>query len=769
VKCLILAGGLGERLWPLSRRNYPKQFIELTRYHSVFQDTIARNMPYCDEFVFVTGSEHKHILESQLKSFQDLAYRSVYEDIPRRTTASVALALMSLWSSEYVLIVPSDIMVDAQSGYAEAIIKGKELADQGKIVVFGIEEKTFNRSYGYICEDSLQFIEKPSDESCLTKPYYRNLGMILTRAGDFLNELRKISPATYNACRKAYKQRKNIGGDLVFDEDALSLIDAVSVERMVLEKSEQLALVKADFGWQELTSLEDLEKFSYKNSGPAVAYNSEGSFVVNKSSNRAVVVSGIKDAVVVNTDDAVFVGGRGQSSNDDLKAFLNQEDSDNRRILKYIDSSPVHFRQWGTYKDLEVSQNHYVRHVYITPGKTIYEHSHDKRTENWIILSGKAMVSLDGKFCVMDGHGNFEVKPGVRHQISNVGTEVLEFIDTAYGEDVLFDDRQARTADDIGEIDLGAKPEPILKLRPVFRGYLWGGTRLKTEYGFKTDLDKVSEAWIMSGHPDGQCRIVNGRHRGMLLGRYIDTVGKSILGWKCESLSSFPLLVKFIDANDNLSVQVHPDDDYALKNESSYGKNEMWYVIDSQPGSGLYVGFNREVTREEVEVAVKDGTITDYLNFVPTKAGDVFFIPAGTVHAIGAGNLICEVQQSSNCTYRLYDYDRVDRYGNKRELHIEKALDVIDYSKYEPQDLSSDGNLICRCKYFDVLVYDVDGTLDVPADDSKFDCAVILKGSGKVKCDGEEMNVTAGESVFLPASKETITFDGNMKILMCHV
>lgn len=769
MKCLILAGGLGERLWPLSRRNYPKQFIELTRYHSVFQDTIARNMPYCDEFLFVTGSEHKHIIENQLKSFQDLAYVSIYEDIPRRTTASVALALMTLWPSEYVLIVPSDIMIDAQKGYSEAILEGKELADQGRIVVFGIKEESFNKRYGYICEDTLRFVEKPSNEEMLTKPYYRNLGMILARAGDLLNELSKISPSTYEACRKAYDLRQDNGGDIVFSNEALSLIDSVSVERMVLENSKKLALVKARFGWQELTSLEDLEKFSYKNSGPSAAFNSEGTFVVNKSSNRAVVVSGIKDAVVVNTDDAVFVGSRGQSSSDDLKTLLTSNNLESSRINKYIDSSSVHFRQWGKIKDLEVTDNHYVRHMYVTPGKTIYEHSHDKRTENWIVLKGKALVSLNGVTTVIENHGNIEVNPGVKHQISNIGTDVLEFIDSAYGEDILIDDRQARTSVDIGELDLGAKPEPILKLRPVFRDYLWGGNRLKSEYGYKTDLNKVSEAWVMSAHPDAQCRVVNGRHRGMLLGKYIDTVGKSILGWKCEPLSSFPLLVKLIDANDNLSVQVHPDDDYALKFENSYGKNEMWYVIDSKPGSGLYVGFKQNVSKEIVELAVKDGTITDYLNFVPTKAGDVFFIPAGTVHAIGKGNLICEVQQSSNCTYRLYDYDRVDRYGNKRELHIDKALDVIDYSKYVPQDFSSEGNLICRCKYFDVLLYDIKDSLDVPADDSKFDCAVILKGSGKVKCDGEEMNIHAGEAIFLPASKETISFEGDMKILMCHV
>jgi mannose-6-phosphate isomerase class I len=227
--------------------------------------------------------------------------------------------------------------------------------------------------------------------------------------------------------------------------------------------------------------------------------------------------------------------------------------------------------------------------------------------------------------------------------------------------------------------------------------------------------------------------------------------------------------VKLIDAETDLSVQVHPDDDYALSNENSYGKNEMWYVLDSKPGAGLYVGFRRDVTREEVEAAVKDGTITDLLNFVPTKKGDTFFIPSGTVHAIGAGNLICEVQQSSNCTYRLYDYDRVDRYGNRRELHLDKALEVADYRKYEPQSLEGEGNLICRCKYFETLIYDVDGTVTVPADDSKFDAVVCLEGEGEISCADSKVSLKRGESVFLPASKDSISFKGTMRVLMCHV
>ena len=769
MKCLILAGGLGERLWPLSRRDYPKQFIELTQYHSVFQDTIARNMPYCDEFLIVAGSEHKNVIDNQLRAFQGLEYRSFYEDIPRRTTASVTLALLSLQPSEFVLVVPSDVMIDASSGYSDAILEARALAGDGRIVVFGKEEDSINPRYGYIYGSPVKFKEKPKDPSAISPPFYRNLGMLLVRVGDYLNELRKISPEVYEACTKAFARRIEKDGDLVFSKEALELIERVSVERQVLEHSGNLSMVKSGFSWSELTSLEDLEKFSYKNKGPSAAINCDNSFIVNKSADRAVVVSGIEDAVIVNTDDAVFVGKRGQSSEGDLKQFLGDDTSDSQKIDKFINSGNIHFRQWGWYKQLESSASHYIRHVYVNPGRTIYEHSHDKRTENWIILSGKALVMLDSETKTYDGFGNVEVRPSVRHQISNTGDTVLEFIDASYGEDIFVDDRQARTSEDIGEIELGVKIEPLIKLRPSLKEYIWGGTRLKDEFGFNTDMDRVAEAWVLSAHPDGQSRVVNGRHKGMYLGRYIETVGKASLGWKCASLRSFPLLLKLIDAKSDLSVQVHPDDDYALENESSYGKNEMWYVMDSAPGAGLYVGFKKNVTREEVETAVKDGTITDLLNFVPTKKGDVFFIPAGTVHAIGAGNLICEVQQSSNCTYRLYDYDRTDRYGNKRELHLDKGLEVIDYRKYEPQSLDGDGDLICRCKYFEVLVHDINGALTVPADDSKFDAVVCLEGEGEISCADSKVSLKRGESVFLPASKDSISFKGTMRVLMCHV
>ena len=199
----------------------------------------------------------------------------------------------------------------------------------------------------------------------------------------------------------------------------------------------------------------------------------------------------------------------------------------------------------------------------------------------------------------------------------------------------------------------------------------------------------------------------------------------------------------------------------------------MWYVIDSEPGAGLYVGFNRDVSREEVSRRVRDNTIMEVLNFYPTKPGDVFFIPAGTVHAIGAGNLICEIQQSSNCTYRLYDYDRRDKFGNPRELHLEKALDVLNFKKYEPQSFGKEtdgtGTVLVRCKYFESTLYEVSGEISVSLDIDRFHSVVCIKGSGQLRIGEFIMDIKAGESVFVPAQKESLVVSGKLSIVLSYI
>ena len=328
--------------------------------------------------------------------------------------------------------------------------------------------------------------------------------------------------------------------------------------------------------------------------------------------------------------------------------------------------------------------------------------------------------------------------------------------------DIIHNDMRSTTDIQVSDTSLGFSIDPMIKLTPALKDYLWGGNQLKDRYGIESDLDIVAEAWELSAHPDGESVVSTGRHKGLSFSKYIETVGKSVLGWKCSPLQSFPMLAKFIDAKRNLSIQVHPDDDYALEHEGQYGKNEMWYVVDAKEGAGLYVGFNRNVDKDEVRRRVQDNTITEILNFYPTKPGDIFFIPAGTVHAICEGNLICEIQQSSNCTYRLYDYDRKDKFGNPRELHLEKALDVLNYEKYE----FTEGNV--SCKYFENEVIDVEEKM-IRLNDERFISIIVLDGEGEMSIGDYKLEVKAGDSIFVPAQNKILKALGKMKLAISHI
>ena len=247
----------------------------------------------------------------------------------------------------------------------------------------------------------------------------------------------------------------------------------------------------------------------------------------------------------------------------------------------------------------------------------------------------------------------------------------------------------------------------ILKIKPSCKDYLWGGTRLMTEVGKEYDGDKLAETCELSCHPDGPSYVANGEYAGETLSEYILMEGKKVTGTHSRHYSQFPLLIKFIDAKDDLSIQVHPDDEYAMKNEGQYGKTEMWYIVDCEEGASLYYGFSREVSKEEFEERIKNKTLLEVLNKVEVHKGDVLFIEPGTIHAIGKGNLIAEIQENSNVTYRVYDYGRKDANGKERDLHIEKALQVtkrvpiLRKKSFEPH--------IVDCDYFTVDKVVLDG------------------------------------------------------------
>ena len=317
----------------------------------------------------------------------------------------------------------------------------------------------------------------------------------------------------------------------------------------------------------------------------------------------------------------------------------------------------------------------------------------------------------------------------------------------------------------------------IEKLSPAFQDYLWGGTKLRDVYGKNCDFDKVAESWELSTHPAGESKIAEGEFQGLTLSEYIAKMGKSVLGTNCEAFESFPVLIKFIDAKDALSIQVHPSDEYALRVEKEYGKTEMWYVMDCEPGAFLYFGVNREITKEEFRGRIENNTVLEVLNRVDVHPGDVFFIESGTVHAIGAGILICEIQQNSNCTYRVYDYDRRGQDGKPRELHIEKALEV---SRLTPSDTADKQGTVeaipggtkrrlASCKYFTTEKLEVSGEMTLFSGEESFLSLIVLTGKADIAGQENTVNAKAGDSIFIPAGAGQVTVTGDCQVILTTV
>lgn len=310
--------------------------------------------------------------------------------------------------------------------------------------------------------------------------------------------------------------------------------------------------------------------------------------------------------------------------------------------------------------------------------------------------------------------------------------------------------------------------EPI-KLTAPIKDYLWGGTRLITDFNKKTDLEKAAESWELSTHPDGESVVSGGEFDGMKLSEYIKANGgDECIGARAAKFDFFPILIKLIDAKDNLSIQVHPDDEYARRVEGEYGKTEMWYIVDCDKDAYLYYGLNREVSKEEFENRIKDNTLLEILNKVPVHKGDVFFIPSGTIHAICSGILICEVQQNSNTTYRVYDYDRRGADGKPRELHIEKAIDVSNLLP-APAIENNNSNTLASCNYFTVEKLVCGGTKTIEVDSECFRSIVVVDGCGSLEMNGKSLNIAKGESVFIPAQNGKINLSGEFEAILSYV
>ena len=313
----------------------------------------------------------------------------------------------------------------------------------------------------------------------------------------------------------------------------------------------------------------------------------------------------------------------------------------------------------------------------------------------------------------------------------------------------------------------------ILKLNPVFKDYLWGGTKLRDEYGFESNLDKLAEGWMLSCHKDGQNTIINGTFAKQTLSEVIK-INPNFLGENGKKFEYFPILIKLIDAKNDLSVQVHPDNEYAMRVEKEYGKTECWYILDCEDDAELIYGFNRELSNVEFKKAVEENTFLDAVNKVKVKKGDLFFIEAGTLHAIGKGILLAEIQQNSNTTYRVYDYGRRGADGKPRELHTEKAIDVTICTP-PTRDANPEGELIVKdgftrqlltkCDLFYVEKITVTEAFTDIADNQSFVSVLIIDGTGKI----DNIEIKKGDSLFIPANYGEFRICGNIEAIITRV
>lgn len=316
------------------------------------------------------------------------------------------------------------------------------------------------------------------------------------------------------------------------------------------------------------------------------------------------------------------------------------------------------------------------------------------------------------------------------------------------------------------------KNSPLF-LRPTGKDYLWGGTRLNDEFAKGIDMYPLAETWECSTHSDGPSFVVNGIYANKTLTSVLEK-HPEYLGDKYKGEKELPILIKFIDAKEDLSIQVHPSDEYAFTHENGeLGKTEMWYVLDATKDAKLVYGLRRDISKEELRKSIEENTLTSILQYVPIQKNDVFFIPSGMIHAISKGALVAEIQESSNLTYRLYDYNRLDKNNQKRELHIDKALEVANLkSASEPRqplrvlkyEQGKASELLCRCKYFEVYRMLINTErrqiVTYKSDSLSFRVLLCVDGCGLIQDETESRPFYKGDCIFVPANSKELVIHG---------
>ena len=457
MKCVVLAGGGGLRLWPLSRKKYPKQFLKLGEQNTMFQETVLRNEPVFDKFLVVTNYEFRFIIDKQMEDIEVNEYNSIYELIGRNTAPAITIAALTSSPEEILFVVPADAKIIADDHYYNAIKQAEKLAEQDYIVTFGITPRNPHTGYGYIKfkDDTVEeFKEKPDFETAevyvKSGNYLWNSGMFMFKASVFLAELKKYRYDIFSACQTIC-QDTGYDTSLTLEEEDMLAIPSESVDYAVMEKSNKMKVVKSEFYWNDVGGFEALCDFAEKDteqnsqSGKNIIINkSQNVSVINDTEDKLVIVNDLKDAIVVTTNDAVYITKHGTSSN--IKKIIEQNSNN---YGDFFGSTIKNYRPWGYYEVLINSAGYKVKRITIYPHKRLSLQKHFFRSEHWIVVDGTAMITLDEKIFEALPNESVYIPMGAVHRVANETKEEVSIIEVAVGENIVEEDI-VRLEDDFG-------------------------------------------------------------------------------------------------------------------------------------------------------------------------------------------------------------------------------------------------------------------------------------------------------------------------------
>jgi len=455
---VILCGGSGTRLWPISRTLMPKQFVKLLNDKSLFQQTVERNSKVCEAQFIVSNQEHYFLALDQMEELGKMSSKYLLEPVGKNTAPAIALACMALDKEEIVLVTPSDHLIKDEKAYKKVVEKAKELALQGSLVTFGIEPTFAETGYGYIeCvvrseqlivsdKDIIEydvkiFHEKPSIEIAKkyieqnntthyqlpTTHYLWNSGMFMFKAGVFLDELQKYSPKIYKTCKIAYENKKIQNSTLRIQHSDMEAIPSDSIDYAVMERSKKVKVVPSNIGWSDVGSFDSL--IEEVQSLESIEVDSKNSFYYSDDKNKVIATIGLEDCIVIDTKDALLISKKGETQK--VKQIVQKLKTFRHDLL--TTHSIVH-RPWGTYETLVEDNGYKIKRIVVKPGKRLSLQKHFHRNEHWIVLSGTATVTVEDKIYLVRPNESTYIKAGEVHRLSNEGKMPVVLIEAQVGE-----------------------------------------------------------------------------------------------------------------------------------------------------------------------------------------------------------------------------------------------------------------------------------------------------------------------------------------------